>query len=164
MYLLYTNSTGYFVNGRTYGGGGDDEAMGIVGTEGGGFLLAGRSTSFGPGIRSVFAVKADSIGETSSTNVIVEVDPLPVLEISSQESGFTLYPLPALAGDPVMVVSEIDRVIPVEIVDGTGRVVWTGTVRSGRNEVHTEGMGPGLYFLRSIDVQFSAQHRMILLH
>ena len=49
---------------RTYGGGGDDYGQSVRQTDDGGFIIAGRTTSFGAGGWDVYLIKTDADGDT----------------------------------------------------------------------------------------------------
>ncbi|KPK66198.1 hypothetical protein AMJ82_11995, partial [candidate division TA06 bacterium SM23_40] len=49
---------------RTYGGSGDDYAYSVAETDDGGYIVAGWTWSFGPGIPDIYLVKTDGAGDT----------------------------------------------------------------------------------------------------
>jgi hypothetical protein len=49
---------------RTYGGALDDEGYSVQETNDGGYVVSGYTESFGPGQRSVYLIKTDSLGDT----------------------------------------------------------------------------------------------------
>jgi hypothetical protein len=64
VYLVKTDNQGNQDWFRLYGGSGYDDARSIQQTADGGYILAGRSTSFGLGDNDIYAVKTDSNGDT----------------------------------------------------------------------------------------------------
>ena len=54
-----------FITGTTHGGTEDDIAYHIEATSDGGYILCGSSTSFAPGLQSVYLIKLDSLLQTS---------------------------------------------------------------------------------------------------
>ena len=70
MYVVRTNANGDTIWTRTYGGALNDEASSIQETNDGGFIIAGRTSSFGAGGSSdVYLVKTDSAGDTLWTKM-----------------------------------------------------------------------------------------------
>jgi hypothetical protein len=64
FYLIRTNSSGEPLWSRTYGGASGESAFSARPTPDGGFVLCGATGSFGVGYSSVYAVKANSTGDT----------------------------------------------------------------------------------------------------
>jgi hypothetical protein len=62
FWLVKTNSTGHMLWSQTYGGTDEDVAYSVVETLDGGYALAGRTHSFGPGWCNFWLVKTDSAG------------------------------------------------------------------------------------------------------
>src|SRR5690606_23032746 len=57
MYMWHTDAFGNYIEGPTFGGLADDEALAVCTTPDNGYMLAGSSTSYGPGARSVYVVR-----------------------------------------------------------------------------------------------------------
>jgi hypothetical protein len=64
LYLIRTNPSGDTVWTKTYGGSGSDGATSICLTSDGGFIITGRTQSFGAGYLDVWLLKTDSLGDT----------------------------------------------------------------------------------------------------
>lgn len=64
MYLVKTDSSGDTEWQRTYGGIGDDYCSSLQQTADGGYILTGRTTSFGAGMDDAYLVKVDSLGHS----------------------------------------------------------------------------------------------------
>jgi uncharacterized repeat protein (TIGR02543 family)/uncharacterized delta-60 repeat protein len=63
IWVLKLSSTGTIDWQHTYGGSGDDEAYSIQQTSDGGYIVAGRTTSFGAGDCDAWILKLSSIGD-----------------------------------------------------------------------------------------------------
>lgn len=62
VYLIKTDSSGNTLWDTTYGGDSIDIGNSIVQTSDGGFIIAGETQSFNPGISDVYVIKTDSLG------------------------------------------------------------------------------------------------------
>ena len=69
FWLLKTDSLGDTLWTHTYGGQSSDDAWEVEKTPEGGYLLVGRTWSFGAGWEDVYIVRTDSIGDTLWTRV-----------------------------------------------------------------------------------------------
>jgi len=63
MYLVKTNGSGDTLWTRTYGGSGHDVSYSVDTTADGGYIVAGRTDSFGAGLWDFYLVKTNSLGE-----------------------------------------------------------------------------------------------------
>ncbi len=64
FYLIRTDSSGDILWTRTYGGTGDDLAWSVAATPDSGFIVAGRTASFGAGSWDVWLMRTDAAGDT----------------------------------------------------------------------------------------------------
>jgi len=64
VYLVKTDSLGDTIWTRTYGGSGYDYGYSVAQTSDGGYIVAGRTLSFGAGSSDVYLVKTDAVGDT----------------------------------------------------------------------------------------------------
>ncbi len=64
FWLIKTNTFGDTLWTKTYGGDTTDEAMSVQQTTDGGYFVAGRSKSFGPGFIQIYFIKTDSLGDS----------------------------------------------------------------------------------------------------
>ncbi|MGA9099444.1 MAG: hypothetical protein WB392_11000 [Methanotrichaceae archaeon] len=62
LWLIKTNSTGYPQWDKTFGGSKDDVGMSVVQALDGGYVVAGRTASFGPGDDDIWLLKVDPKG------------------------------------------------------------------------------------------------------
>jgi len=64
VYLIKTDSIGDTIWTKTYGGTDDDFGYSVQETQDGGFIIAGRTSSFGAGNGDVYLIKTDAVGAT----------------------------------------------------------------------------------------------------
>jgi hypothetical protein len=64
FYLIKTNASGDTLWTRTYGGAGDDEGFSVQQTQDGGYIIAGRTSSFGATGYDVWLVRTNVSGDT----------------------------------------------------------------------------------------------------
>ncbi len=62
LWLVKTDSLGNLLWDRTFGGAKDDVGMSVIQTRDGGYVVAGRTASFGPGDDDIWLLKANSVG------------------------------------------------------------------------------------------------------
>ena len=62
MYLVKTDASGNEIWSQTFGGSGNEQAFSVQQTSDGGFILAGRTGSFGAGNLDMYLVKTDASG------------------------------------------------------------------------------------------------------
>jgi hypothetical protein len=148
MYLLFCDSSGDFVSGTTYGGAGEDEGFGLDLTSDNGFLVIGKSRSYGPGIEAVFVVKGDSLGQTASQLVIPDLDPLPVPDLTSSSEQGQLWPSALSPGDPLHLRLNVPPGnAKAQVFDLRGTVVATFPVQQQETTTHLPDLAPGHYSL-----------------
>ncbi|MBK9175763.1 MAG: hypothetical protein IPM46_05375 [Flavobacteriales bacterium] len=140
--LLFADETGAFLGGPTYGGTADDEAWGVDLTLDGGYYVVGATSSFGPGIESVFVVRSD--GDTLNGSVNTTLDPLPVAELGVGQSRL-VFPNPAGPGQVVTLPSHDQRWSTVGLMDACGRLVAMLDPRGSTVRIPMVPAGP--YFL-----------------
>jgi nicotinamide riboside kinase len=62
IFLIKTDAIGNIIWAKTYGGTGWDDAYSVQQTSDGGYIVAGRTDSFGAGSRDIFLIKTDANG------------------------------------------------------------------------------------------------------
>jgi len=68
IYLIKTNSSGNLVWTKTYGGVGFDQGNSVQQTADGGYIVAGKTQSLGPGTTALHLIKTDNNGNISWSN------------------------------------------------------------------------------------------------
>ena len=64
VYLIRTDSLGDTLWTRTYGGSDDDYGYSVQQCQDGGFIIAGKTESYGAGYYDVYLIRTDSMGDT----------------------------------------------------------------------------------------------------
>lgn len=127
MYLLITDPDGAFEGGRTYGGIEDEKGRALAHCADGGVVLAGSSTSYGPGIESAFVIKGDTAGFTYPETVQVLFDPVSIPETAAPVP----YMRPTLltaGGTVYLQAAPSDPPVTMALLDAAGRILRTGPV------------------------------------
>jgi len=87
VYLIKTNSLGDRVWTKTYGGSGHDRGECVQQSQDGGYIIAGRTYSFGAGGGDVYLIKTDSLGDTVWTKTYGGGDSDYGLSVQETEDG-----------------------------------------------------------------------------
>ena len=75
IFLIKTDANGNIIWTKTYGGTGDEQAYSVKQTSDGGYIVAGRTRSFGAGSWDVFLVKTDANGNIGSCSIVQDASP-----------------------------------------------------------------------------------------
>jgi hypothetical protein len=70
VYLMKTDSMGNFIGHKFYGGPADGCGYSVAPANDGGFLVAGRTNSFGAGLYDMYLLRTDSLGDTLWTKTV----------------------------------------------------------------------------------------------
>jgi hypothetical protein len=132
VYLIKVISTGDTLWTRTYGGSANDEGWAVQQTHDMGFIIIGRTFSFGSGQADVYFIKTDGQG-SSGTETAEERGQRLEVRLTAKPNPFTSF--------ATVPGQEKER---FELYDITGRKV--GAYQGDRIG---EGLTPGVYFLRS---------------
>ncbi|TKJ37229.1 hypothetical protein CEE37_14040 [candidate division LCP-89 bacterium B3_LCP] len=128
VYLIKTNASGNELWSQTYGGSGEEEGESVQQTSDGGYIIAGRTRSFGPGAQAVYLIKTDSFGTEQWSQTFGG---------SSYDSGKSVKQ--TLDGGYI-VVGEThpgpqDYDVYVIKTDASGDTLWTKTFGGGETEI-----------------------------
>ncbi|HQW05916.1 MAG TPA: hypothetical protein PLV08_13365 [Flavobacteriales bacterium] len=156
--LLFLNASGNFLSGPTYGGGGRDEVWSLDLADDGAFYLAGSTTSYGPGMESMFIIRSD--GDTLNGSVTSYNDPVGLKPIHERDE-LTLGPVPVRSGGALYILGDGNTVRFAHILDATGRIVAKVPVRSGRLELPQ--LTPGIFVVHLFDGSGGVVNRRVLI-
>ena len=134
FYLIRTDSLGRIRWQKTYGGRSQEWCYSVGITSDGGYILTGSTNSFGAGLDDVFLVKTDSLGNVGAEEQ-GRSSTINRFSFSVRPNPFTSFA--TLPGH------EAER---FSLYDVAGRLVETC-----QGDRVGEGLGPGVYFLRSSD-------------
>jgi len=122
---------GWFVSGNNFGDGNPSDGKSIRITADGGYVVAGWIEDVGPGTRSIYVVKTDTAGQTSSTVIDGIADPLNVVSASASKQQIRIQPTLVDRGTPVRIIpngpTEITEIL---LFDAQGRLLKTLGTRS----------------------------------
>jgi hypothetical protein len=130
IYVIRTDSLGDTLWTRTYGGLYEERGYSIKRTPDGGFIIAGRTNSFGAGGFDAYLIRIDSLGDTLWTRTYGD----------SMEDYATCV---VIAPDDNFVITGITRIPSVRVlltkVDTLGNVIWTKTYGPSGSYAHSIG-------------------------
>jgi hypothetical protein len=127
IYVVKLDSAGNVQWAKTIGGSSDDEAASIIRSSDGGYVVAGRTLSFGAGGYDIFVVKLDSSGNVQWTKTIGGSSYEWANSImQSSDGGYVIagYTKSFGAGYDMYVVK----------LDSRGNVQWTKTIGGGNDD------------------------------
>jgi arginine repressor len=129
MYVVKLDSSGNVIWTQTIGGSNYDEAKSIIQSNDGGYVVVGRTWSFGAGYGyDFYVVKLDSSGNVVWTKTIGGGDSDDANSvIQSSDGGYVV------AGSTRSFTEDVN--IYVVKLDSSGNVVWTKTIGGSSNDV-----------------------------
>jgi hypothetical protein len=114
IFLIKTDTNGNIQWSKTYGGTSNDWAFSVQQTSDGGYIVAGRTGSFGAGYGDIFLIKTDANGNIGSCSIVQNASPTvntvsptvttPSLSVSSVSP--TVYSVSPTVTSPTFGVSE----------------------------------------------------------
>ena len=147
MILTAVDPNGYFQFGNNYGDGRPATGISIDHTMDGGYVIAGWLEQAGPGIRAVYVVKTDSLGQTANLDVQDYYDPLPVPDIT-RSSGVRISPTVISSGQEMQIQTQSRGNMMVRITDMRGATQALLSIRAGAGtSIRVPELAPGPYLL-----------------
>jgi hypothetical protein len=146
VYLIKTNSFGDTLWTRIYGGTGEDMGYSVQQTLDGGYVVAGKTASFGQGNGDVYLIKTDSSGNTLWTRTWggAGVDFGNSVQQTSDGgcivTGYTAPP--AGAGDVYLIKTDANGSVSLE-EPGSSRPVAAGSMKATPNPFTSYARIPG---------------------
>ncbi|HNE80929.1 MAG TPA: T9SS type A sorting domain-containing protein [Flavobacteriales bacterium] len=141
MVLFIATAAGSFMLGKNYGGIDDEDGFSIQCTADGGYILVGIAEGYGPGITSIYVVKAAANGETVDDTVYEMFDASAVEAPEATQLPFILSPDPASSFTRLATRTPITS---ATLFDSQGRLVrtWSAPVPQ---ELDLRGLAEGTY-------------------
>jgi hypothetical protein len=129
MYVVKLDSSGNVIWNQTIGGSNYDEAKSIIQSNDGGYVVVGRTWSFGAGYGyDFYVVKLDSSGNVMWTKTIGGGDSDDANSvIQSSDGGYVV------AGSTRSFTEDVN--IYVVKLDSSGNIIWTKTIGGSSNDV-----------------------------
>lgn len=145
MIFTVTDADGWFEYGFNYGNGNPADGYSVDPTQDGGYVVAGWTENYGPGLRSMYVVKTDTVGQTSSLDVEVYFDPVSVAGIRREEV-IRIYPNPVVHAGEIQVVGiNPNQRVRGTAYDLTGRLVRTWSQEDVLRPLSIQGLASGSY-------------------
>jgi hypothetical protein len=157
IFLIKTDANGNRIWAKTYGGTGDDWARSVQQTSDGGYIVAGRTSSFGAGGSDIFLIKTDANGNIGSCSIVRNVIPTvntfsptvttPSLSVSSVSptvnsvSPTVTIPTPNVSSPCPLSISESCQIVSGLITPYKGGIKVRG---SGEFEVKVYNVSGGV--------------------
>lgn len=143
MFMILVDEDGYWELGKNYGGIGDEEGAGLASLTDGGYILAGWSENYGPGLRAVYAVRCAADAETADDTVYPMLDPLKVSEQHAIGSPLLIVPNPS-SGEFSLCGADV---VAFDVLQSDGRMMLTAVLSHGEKIVKSE-LPSGSYMVR----------------
>ncbi|MCD6595519.1 hypothetical protein J7L68_07585 [bacterium] len=134
VYLLRLDSSGNTIWTHTYGGSAFDEGCSVVQTSDGGFIVAGRTQSFGAGNDDVYIIRTNSSGDTLWTKTYGEdSDDMGYSIAQASDGGFIVAGVKGTisGGTANAYIAAVTGAGSCDIylirIDSSGDTIWTRT-------------------------------------
>jgi len=142
MFLIQLDDNGYWILGKNYGSESDEEGYGIDALDDGGFVMAGVSDNYGPGISAMYVVRCAANGETEDDTVYPYVDPVSVPELDTVLFG--IAPNPSSGNVSFLSDMDFDKLL---IFDVQGQLVEEHLFDQAKRSVSLE-VSSGFYLMK----------------
>ena len=157
VYLIRTDADGDTLWTKTYGGTGSDRGESVQECAGGGFIIAGKTESFGAGQSDVYLIRISEAGVEEQKELRVESLELRVFPNPSFGNAVIKYGLQEKAN------------VSLGLYDITGRLVktlYSGTQEKGEHKVNVgayHDTPTGIYFVKMETSEFKATKKLTIL-
>ncbi|TKJ41065.1 hypothetical protein CEE37_05205 [candidate division LCP-89 bacterium B3_LCP] len=158
VYLIKTNVAGIEQWSQTFGGNDSDEGMSVQQTSDGGYIIAGRTESFGSGSSDIWLIRLDS--ETG----MIELD----LQQPLTYSLFPAYPNPCNPSTLIRFEMPMAGDVQIQVYDLQGNLVTVladNWLTPGTYQVPFRGdnLPSGIYFARLTAGDFTTTQKLVLM-
>ena len=141
---MYTSNYNYF-NAFSAGASEADELLAITKTKDKGYVLVGKTNSYGAILDDVFFIKMDSVGAYGNNITSIQDNYL-------NEMSISVFPNPSSDILNVSLSKELKMINPnFKIVDIEGNEIIVGEINNHKTTIETQVLSSGLYFLQIFD-------------
>ncbi|MCB9168871.1 MAG: hypothetical protein H6597_03235 [Flavobacteriales bacterium] len=98
-------------------------------------------------------------GVNATTNALIRIDPGVATHVPVTAASAPLQVFPVPAKDQLFVRGALDPTSTVELMDASGRMVWSGTMARAERGIPLDGIGAGSYVLRAVTPQGAQWHQ-----
>lgn len=137
---VYTSVFTY-INFFSYTIGNNDELFAVSPTKDKGFVCVGSTQGTSPTLTDFLFIKIDSVGNYGN-NIT------PVHELTTQDITIKAFPNPAVNTLSLDISGITDQKTSYNVLDISGKVIFTGSANPGHNEINLPGISSGLYILQ----------------
>ncbi len=148
IFMFITDSNGFYINGKTYGGYKFDDAYSVYPTSDSGYVILGTTESYGLGYSNIYLVKTiKNLTSGNSTDHIYFISEYK----NSSDNGIYVYPNPASDILSIFVKNNIEGNVNILVYDIYGKVIYQ--TLSGQTEkgsiitIDLNNFSNGIYFL-----------------
>jgi arginine repressor len=153
IFLIKTDANGNIIWAKTYGGTGDDAAYSVQQTSDGGYIVAGRTYSFGAGWGDIFLIKTDANGNIIWAKTYGGTGDDAAYSVQQTSDGG--YIVASFAGGDAFLIK----------TDASGNVQWAKTYGGGGNDraYSVQQTSDGGYIVAGNTLSFGAGNSDIFL-
>jgi len=156
VYLIKTDPLGNTLWTRTFGGIDGDVGYSIQQTSDGGYIITGKTNSYGAGSDDVYLIKTDTLG--------LGIHEKEEQRQVTQDVRFTCHPNPFTTVTSVNFLEQNkNRIANLEIYDASGRLVKSVKLTSNSLQLGADLL-PGIYFLKLKPGEYTATKKLIKIY